>query len=151
MNDQINHMKTISRTVSSAQILSPRQSPRRHRSSIVQTPKSSLSSIATSSPLAPSRVRVNSYKRSWVWAHFKSVTVDDNIRHVCQVELPTGVACGACIIPEKSSSTKGLIRHLNRVHQIFETTYPDTVNFGERGTMAYVSILCFSSPLIILI
>jgi hypothetical protein len=116
MSDQVNNMQTISRTVSSAQLFSPRQSPRRPRSSIVQTPKSSLSSIATSSPLASSRIRVNSYKRSWVLAHFKSITVDAHIRHVCQVELPTGDVCGAHIIPDKSSSTKGLIRHLKSFH-----------------------------------
>lgn len=134
---------------------SPCRSPR--RSSMAQSPKSTLSAplispsnskklrSSGSKTLSQSSSKPDSTtvaKQSWVWVHFKSITIDNHIKHVCQVELPSGATCGTHISPEKSSSTKNLIRHLNNTHQIFEGAIPETgimQNFLARGALTYVS------------
>lgn len=143
---------------------SPRRSPRkpRPRSSITQTPKSTLITHHNTSPSKGQRVSSETGsksqsppsssssslaptgigKRSWVWLHFKSITVEGLIKHVCQVEIPSGATCGTRISPERSSSTKNLIQHLNTKHKIFESSLPEAgimQNFLARGVLSYVS------------
>lgn len=113
-----------------------------HSSSSLSSCLSSEPSHNSSSSTAPIPDHVET-KRSWVWAHFHTVTTNGVKKHLCQAQLPTGDRCNTPMQPDKTGSTKALSRHLNRRHHIFQGTDVDSgimQNFLERGKIIHVSM-----------
>lgn len=121
-------------------------SPSTGQKASFETGSKSQSSSSAAAALAPNGLG----KTSMVWVHSKSITVKGHIKPVCQVEILSGVRYGTHINPERSSSTKNLIWHLNLKRKIFESSIPDAgilQNILTHGKLFYVrhhNLLAFS-------
>ena len=86
-----------------------------------------------------SEVRPNPQKQSWVWNHFDDSTDPSFV--ICQVALKRGRVCGAKMKRDKSSSTKNLHGHLEKIHHLADpkllkktkTSHMDIAKWSKSG------------------